>query len=443
MRKILFTIIIISLFLPLKKAQLYDVQNMLPSLSAIKNEMSVKVAFAENSDNEKIVEISSPTNPDQEGWYSNQSAIFSWKSEVEITGVSIEFNENPSTTPDFISEGVFYSKTYEHLASGVWYFHLRIKSKSGWSNVYHFKIQIDRKTPDDFEIEVNNDGDFTSPNPKLYFEAKDDLSGISYYKIEIDGEEVSLVTPGEINPFVTPLQFVGLHKVVVTAIDGPGNEKKSFIDVNIKSIPVPEISVRPTIYNAGEEILYIGGKALPNSIVVIFLKKNNNLIKTWETTGNEEGSWSFHIDELFPNGVYTISATNEDSRGAISDSSEEYEMEISLDGFTIGSILIDYETLIWILIFFIAVSSFVIIYVYCKILRGRKKIQKETKEAELNLKKTFKELRNDLGKRIEYFDSKPGLSPEEKRIKNDVFRILKNSEKIMWKELKDIENELK
>ena len=432
MRKVLFIIMTALLLLAFEKVPFCGAQETL---------LQNKIAFA-NENIVNISEISSPTNPNQDGWYSNQSAIFSWKSLSEITGASIEFNNNPSTTPDFISEGIFYSKSYEYIGSGVWYFHLRTQDKSGWSNASHFKIQIDRKIPNDFEITVDNKGDPTLPKPLLYFEAKDDLSGISHYRIKIDNKEVSLAVPGEINPFVVPLQSFGSHKVAVLAIDKAGNEKEVFADMIISSITVPEILVYPMIYNAGEEILYVGGKALPSSIIIVSLKQNNSLMKTWETTSDEEGSWSFYSDELFLNGIYTISATTEDSRGAVSNLSEEYEMEVSLNGVSVGSLLIDYGSLIIVLIIVATIFLTIIIFAYYKVRKEKNNIWKETKEAELSLKKTFKELRNDLEKKIEYFDSKPGLSAKEKRIKNSVFKILRDSEKIIEKEIKDIERKI-
>ena len=446
MRKILFIIVSALFLLAFEKVQFCGAQETLAQSFSTVEKTSLtlqnKIALAKNEGVVNMVEISSPTNPDQNSWYSNQSAIFSWKSSAEITGVSIEFNNNPSTIPDFISEGVFYSKSYEHIGSGVWYFHLRTQDKSGWSNVSHFKIQIDRKVPNDFEIRIDNEGDLTLPKPLLYFKAEDDLSGISHYRIKIDNKEVSLVVPGEINPFIAPLQSFGLHKVAILAIDKAGNEKEAFADMDIESISVPEILVYPAIYNAGEEILYIGGKALPNSIVVIFLKRNNSLIKTWETASDEEGSWSSYSDELFSNGIYVISATTEDSRGAVSSLSKEYEMEVSLNGISIGSLLIDYGSLILMLFLLVIIFLVITVYVCCKMKKERNNIWEETKEAELSLKKTFKELRNDLERKIEYFDSKPGLSVRERKIRDSVFKILRDSEKIIEKEIKDIKREI-
>lgn len=401
---------------------------------------TASVVFAEKLDSADI-EISSPTNPDQNKWYSNQSATFSWKSTDEIIGTSVEFDSNPSTIPDFISEGVSYSKSYEHIGSGVWYFHLRLQTKSGWSNVSRFKIQIDRKDPEDFDIRTDNGGDATLPNPSLYFEAKDDLSGISRYRIKIDGEEISSVSEKEINPFVMPIQPPGLRKIEIIAEDKAGNAKEAFAEISIESIPAPEILIRPAVYNAGEEVLYVAGKTLPNSIVSVFLTKDDDLAKSWEAASDKDGSWSLYDDELFPNGVYVISAKVKDQRGAVSDFSKEYEIKVALSGIAFGSLLIDFGSLVIFLILLLIASLIIIVHIFYKIRKERKKIWKETKEAELDLKKTFKDLRADLEKRIEYFDSKPGLSARERKIRDSVFKILRDSERIMEKEIRDIERE--
>lgn len=397
-------------------------------------------AFAEKI-NSANIEISSPTNPDQNKWYSNQSATFNWKSSDEIVGTSVEFDGNPSTVPDSVSEGILYSKSYEYIGSGVWYFHLRLQTKSGWSNVSRFKIQIDRKDPEDFDIRTDNGGDATLPNPSLYFEAKDDLSGISRYRIKIDGEEISSVSEEEINPLVMPIQPPGLRKIEIIAEDKAGNAKEAFAEISIESIPAPEILIRPAVYNAGEEVLYVTGRTLPNSIVSVFLTKDEDLVKSWEAASDKDGSWSLYDDELFPNGIYAISAKSKDQRGAISDFSKEYEIKVALSGIAFGSLLIDFGSLVIFLILLLIASLIIIVHIFYKIRKERKKIWEETKEAELNLKKTFKDLRADLEKRIEYFDSRPGLSARERKIRDSVFKILRDSERIMEKEIRDIERE--
>ena len=117
-------------------------------------------------------------------------------------------------------------------------------------------------------------------------------------------------------------------------------------------------------------------------------------------------------------------------------------MEVSLNGISIGSLLIDYGSLILMLFLLVIIFLVITVYVCCKMKKERNNIWEETKEAELSLKKTFKELRNDLERKIEYFDSKPGLSVRERKIRDSVFKILRDSEKIIEKEIKDIKREI-
>ncbi len=48
-----------------------------------------------------------------------------------------------------------------------------------------------------------------------------------------------------------------------------------------------------------------------------------------------------------------------------------------------------------------------------------------------------------IAKKIEYFDGKSGLSAEEKKTRDDILGLLNNTEKIVEKEIKDINEVLK
>ncbi len=389
-----------------------------------------------------IVEVNSTTHSDQDQWYSNQNPSFSWKMLPSLIGGSIEFNNDSLTIPDTTSEGIFDLKSYENIEDGIWYFHLRVKNNDGWSKTSHFKVQIDASPPNDFEIRIDNGDDKTNPSPSLYFDAVDDFSGISHYDIGIDDNHISSVTPTEINPFIMPLQSPGLYKVTVTAVDRSGNRKDSTIVVDIKSIQIPEITVYPPVYNAGKEIMYIEGKLFPNAIVILDFKKDNKIVKTWEIISDKDGHWIFSTEELFKEGTYKLSARAKDERGAISDSSQEKEIKIVLSGVMIGPLLITFWQLAFILLLAIIIFIILLLILLYRRREENKAINKEVKEAKLSLRKAFKELRKDLEKKIEYFDSKPGLSVKERKIRDSVFETLKNSEKTVEKEIKDIEKEI-
>ena len=165
--------------------------------------------------------ISSPTHPDSNKWYSNNSPKFIWEVPSGITGVRLLVGRLPTVVP-----AVFYSepiteKQLEDLADGVWYFHAQLRNKSGWGGVSHFKFQIDTQPPKPFEIKVKEGKKTTNPQPTLVFETTDEMSGIDYYEIIIDGK-ASIKT--EKSEYKIPFQDLGKHTIIVKAVDKAGNE---------------------------------------------------------------------------------------------------------------------------------------------------------------------------------------------------------------------------
>ena len=387
--------------------------------------------------------ITSPTHPKEELWYNNPNPKFQWKMSSDIIGVATEFDQKAGTLPSLKSEGVFDSKTYEKVEDGIWYFHLRIQNKFGWSETARYKVKIDTKPPNNFDITIDNGGDRTNPSPDLYFEAKDDMSEISHYEIKIGDGEIFSVVLGKINPYHLPLQTPGSYNILVKAVDQAGNSTESKTLLEIDSIPPPEILVYPKNYTASKDIFYVEGRALPNSTVLIFLKKDEKLVKNWEALSDKDGNWSFSTEELIRSGDYLLFAKTKDHRGAISNPSQEYNVKVILFGISIGSWLISYPMFFLILIIIIILLALSIVYIFfSRIRKDENKLMKEVKEAEESLKNNFDKLREDLKLRIEYFDLKPGLSPEEKKLRDEIFYFLKSTEEAIAKEIKDIEKKL-
>ncbi|MEM2481278.1 MAG: hypothetical protein QXG14_04550, partial [Candidatus Hadarchaeales archaeon] len=95
--------------------------------------------------------LGSPTHPNQNEWYPDNSPQFWWgipSSTSPIVGYSFLLDGVESTVPDEtvnISENSF---SPGQLADGVWYFHIRAKDAAGnWGSPSHFRVQID-VTPD-------------------------------------------------------------------------------------------------------------------------------------------------------------------------------------------------------------------------------------------------------------------------------------------------------
>ena len=384
--------------------------------------------------------ISSPTHPKENFWYQNSNPEFQWEISPDIIALSYKFDQSPSSIPDTVSEQVVNSKSFKGVEDGIWYFHLRVKNKFGWSKTFHYRVQIDTIPPHLFEVVIDNQGDSTNPRPLLYFETEDDLSGISYYEMKINQDDAFPLVLARTNPFRLPPQPSGFYKILVKAVDRADNVRESFALLNIESIPIPEILVYSKIYKPGEELFYVEGTAPADLTVIIYLKRDVEVVKTWETESDENGNWSFSTDELLKSGIYLISARSRDKRGAISNPSPEYQVKVILAGISIGPLIISYQTLLFVLIILIVLITGIVIFA---IFYKMKKIKKETREAAESLENTFDDLKKKITKRIEYLDARPGLSPKEKVIRDEFMEILEESEKTVSKEIQDIEKELR
>ena len=258
--------------------------------------------------------VSSPTHPDSNKWYSNNSPKFIWEVPSGITGVRLLVGRLPTVVP-----AVFYSepiteKQLEDLADGVWYFHAQLRNKSGWGGVSHFKFQIDTQPPKPFKIEVKEGKpstrpevgtglwETTNPQPTLVFETTDEMSGIDYYEIIIDGK-ASIKT--EKSEYKIPFQDLGKHTIIVKAVDKAGNETLAMTEIEILPIEAPVITDYPRELLPGS-ILSIKGTALPEATVKIYIQKDKEEAKIGETKSDKEGKWVYIEVEPVEKGVYQI-----------------------------------------------------------------------------------------------------------------------------------------
>lgn len=386
--------------------------------------------------------VTSPTHPNSDKWYSRNSPKFQWDLVTSIIGVSTALNQKPIFDPGNISQGVFDSKTFEEIEDGVWYFHIKLQNNIGWGGISHYKIQIDTKPPHPFEITIDNEGDPTNPFPLLYFEAKDDLSGVSHYEIKIGKGEVFSLVEVQTNPFRLPYQSPGIHILEIKAVDGAGNKTLSTSEVKIESILTPDITVCQDTFISGEEILYIAGSTLPNTRVIVFFKENGELIKKWELLSDEEGNWSLKEMGLFKSGMYRISARAEDSRGAISHPSEECMVKVILKGISIGPWIISYKTVTLIAILLLLFGLIALIYLLRRIQRTKRLIERETKDLKVKFYKEYNELKEDIKKQLEALkeaESQRELTGPEKEMQARLLKDLLDVERVIREELRDIE----
>lgn len=170
-----------------------------------------------------VVTVSSESHPDQGLWYQVKNASFNWNQEDKVDGFSYEFNQTADTVPDDTPEGTQTSATFENLEDGVYYFHIKARNNVGWGETAHFKINIDSTPPDPFGIATleTDDGERLI----LFFYTNDSLSGVSYFNVAVDGEDLGKQESRfEIDK--------NSNVVIVTAYDNAGNSRSQEFVIN-------------------------------------------------------------------------------------------------------------------------------------------------------------------------------------------------------------------
>ena len=384
--------------------------------------------------------ISSPTHPDSEKWYSNNDPKFIWEVTEGVTGVKLLVDHKPFSIPTVIYSEAISEKQLGNLDDGIWYFHVQLQNRFGWGGISHFKFQIDTILPDPFEIKVKEGKETTHPQPTLLFETTDEPSGIDYYEVKIDKESPIKVEKPE---YKLPPQTLGKHVIVVKAVDRAGNYTLAMTEIDILPIEAPIITDYPKTLLPGS-ILSIKGTAIPEITVKVYIQKDKKEIKTGETKSDKEGRWVYIEVEPVEKGVYEVWAEAIDPSGAKSKPSEKVTILVGPPVFIrIGKLAIDYLTTIITLLVLILIIALGIIWSWKKIKQKRKKLRKEISEAEKALYQAFKTLKKKTEEQVAKLDGKPDLSQREKKICDDLKKALKDSEKLIGKEIKDIEKELK
>jgi len=357
-----------------------------------------------------------------------------------VTGVKLLVDHKPFSIPTVIYSEAISEKQLGNLDDGIWYFHVQLQNRFGWGGISHFKFQIDTILPDPFEIKVKEGKETTHPQPTLLFETTDEPSGIDYYEVKIDKESPIKVEKPE---YKLPPQTLGKHVIVVKAVDRAGNYTLAMTEIDILPIEAPIITDYPKTLLPGS-ILSIKGTAIPEITVKVYIQKDKKEIKTGETKSDKEGRWVYIEVEPVEKGVYEVWAEAIDPSGAKSKPSEKVTILVGPPVFIrIGKLAIDYLTTIITLLVLILIIALGIIWSWKKIKQKRKKLRKEISEAEKALYQAFKTLKKKTEEQVAKLDGKPDLSQREKKICDDLKKALKDSEKLIGKEIKDIEKELK
>jgi hypothetical protein len=399
--------------------------------------------------------VSSPTHPDPEKWYSNNNPEFTWQLPFEIIGVSFALNKNPSSDPGTVSQGLLDSKKFEKVEDGLWYFHIKYQNKAGWGPILHRKVLIDTTPPEIQKVEIKQEEN-TDPRPVVNIEATDTLSGLESYQILVDDKEFASNTfqqLGQNKSFqIGPLN-PGKHKIEFKVFDKAGNSKSEVKEIEIAPLKPPvfttliskegEFSLQPPAINKvlpkvtnQDWVIVKGTSAYPETTVKVYFSKEGKEPIVKEVKTDSEGNWVLILDQPLEKGKWQISGQIFDKRGAQSPETEKIPLKVvSL------SLIKQYLSLILIiLLLIIALLLWYIRQIKKKHEQQIAEIKSQFQKLKEKINRLFPALREETREQIEILDKRPGLSKEEKNLYEKLKEVLDISDAFLGEEVKEMEN---
>lgn len=388
--------------------------------------------------------ISSSTHPDQEKWYNSNNVKLSWEVPSDVDKIRILLNKSPNSTPSIIYDPSVKERGLNDLDDGIWYFHVQFRNDLGWGTISHFKIQIDTVAPEPFKINFITGKNGETSHPIVTFETTDSLSGIDYYKIRIGEENPINISTDEIKngEYTLPDQSPGTMILMVRAFDKAGNYFSTADEFTVNSLDSPIITEYQKELTS-QDFLYIKGLSkYPQSQVNIYFEKDNKLLGIKKVITDSSGNFYLAYEGNLKSGVYNIKAEIVNNDGLKSVDNQMVSIVVKDPYFIkikdeLKKIVIPLTTLILIII---------VCFIYLKSKLAKRKLKKEILEAENASKESFEYIKDILDNKIKTLlrnKIERGLTNEEARTIKKIKESIDSLDKLMKKEIDDIEKEIK
>lgn len=396
----------------------------------------------------KAPTIISLTHPASDVWYAKGDAKFSWQLPSGTTGTRLLVGRNSSSIPTVTYTPAISSKEITDLGDGIWYFNTRLRNAQGWGESAHFKFQIDTEKPDYFNVVMVEREDPTTPTVNFVFDAIDATSGIDYYEVRIDENEVTEWRDDGTHVYNTPILAPGSHTIVVRAIDKAGNFLERSVKFSVEALEAPTITEYLHTVQSGEEF-FVRGTTYSNIQITLFLEKGDLALASQvgpsgseplKQIGKSDESGNFVlVYKDFKSGIYTMWVEVIDERGAKSGPSEKYIVLVERALWS-PQVIIALTILIPVIIL-IALLGILFWFFWRGLFSFRQRLYEEVYEAEEALHKAIGLFKKDTKERLKLLEktkTKRKFTIREKRILRQMKEDLDDVEQLVRKEIKDI-----
>jgi len=384
--------------------------------------------------------ITSLTHPDQNLWYTDNTASFSWKIPSGVTSLKTLFNKVPNSEPTISYDNSITGKTLNNISDGTYYFHLRFYNLVGGSVIAHYKVNIDSIPP-----VLSNLSDRIDNNHNiLRIHGEDATSGIDYYNLSIDNGLIIKVRENELtnDEYILPVLSEGTHTVDIVVFDKAGNKTESTIIVSSPAIEVPTISLNTKEIESGDSIIISGKTNYSEGQIVVVVESDGKEIKRYTQKVLTDGTFSITTDKIRQTGLVAIWAKEVFSETVESGQSEKLYLKVNETEAVRITLSIFYPLLGIIVIIAIVIIIFIMLYLgWHKYFGLRKKIKEESKETAIEIHKAMLLLKDELNDQLEALERikiERGLNDKEEAVFNEIKDNVNKIEQFIAKKLKDL-----
>lgn len=389
--------------------------------------------------------VSSTDFPDSKSWYNKTIGTFAWTVGEGITASRLLVGKSAKSDPTVVYSPAISSKDITDLSDGIWYLHVQLKNKFGWGSVAHYAFKVDTTKPDSFTLKELASADTTNPRPRFLFSATDGMSGIDHFSVQVDGNDSVVWRDDGSGTYETSTLTPGKHTLVARAYDEADNYAVASVDFTVNPIESP--SIESYTANVSTDVPFsISGKALAQSTVRIRLLSDRLDPITFTAKTDESGSFSALYDKEITRGSYRLTVIAEDQRGAQSEPS--IEKIVTSKGAWLTSIG---STIVNILAVVVPVAAlaftliFMAFWVMHRVNKFRRGVRKELRDIEGTIEKAFGLLKEDVEDSLhmlEHAKNRRKLTEEEDKIIERFRQNLADAEKVIKKEIRDVEKEI-
>lgn len=158
-------------------------------------------------------------------WYSQKDLTFSWQLPNDVTAVAAELFDESGKEPiqSFRPPIDSFTVPADQLTEGQHYLSVQFRNQEKWGMFSEIFIKIDATPPEPFSITFKPISGVTDA-VGVVFDAKDSLSGLAYYDLQIDGQSPQIVSREEgLMGTIVYLSAGEALNITVRAYDKAGN----------------------------------------------------------------------------------------------------------------------------------------------------------------------------------------------------------------------------